>query len=1738
MITELIAKSVYSFLAQQIGQGNHVRRFFRLDGFEEAIYQSLLGIVKKDGNKLGERSLLVRTTAPIQGFESYALDSDKSATWYRNHLQLGQSLILIFNKRTSDAQSLKDIYRVTENLLATEGLDNLIEAAFKNYQLTSVQLNDLNKFLNRLRRHLPHPQLRDLAAFLNAINTHLSQHPGTPIEDSIADSLPYLGLFRCRDLSKVFNTPKGDRLLKDVYQTANLRSRLLDDSDLKKWLSQLEKTEFDDERPYGGPSPEEKRELLRNFLSDQLADREEWLPALNIDWSEVSAVLYKKARKTKSEKYQELAQQVQAILQEQQIKEDDLPLSVQDVIDDLEQGKNPADEGHTEEIIEFIDELGDGLPNRLKNQIRRLQGAKKYDGSDFIIGITDLAVQMMVPVQDDLKVQAELSVGFDSDQFSKIEAKHAETLLAFRTMYGGIENLMPSVKWNLADLWQLVEENADRVSYDEEEDGEREKVVNVPLSFDVRLTDDGVFIDSATLKWIYRSDSPTAVSLAQVKSEHSILAEKSSNGPLFQSQQQHLRIPIFSTSPDAQDIGDLDLSQPIKSFGVWYQNAVNLHEKLKEDLKPRTQSETWEAINSSIVELETIYAGFIQTVTSTGVLATNYDELLSSYQSLLETATIKLQKGNEVLNGFRLLTQAWMIGTKTFEDWAVMPFCHPIKLHWWFERTKQFDQFIAQLQNPKRESHIVDAKRFRQELVVTYSSANYPSLISLPDRSKAVHYFLPVQEHEGYELFWRADKANLAYGLDPELVTEADSEQAAKVSAHELTRVVKDYIETYPFVRDGLEIYIVQCRNSALPGLLVEQLHKISKKKNLRLNVIVHITPKQGGAPLYRRITDWLKNHEEFTTRPADDYFPPVAIKVLECSFDELVLQPEDTDLVILPDVLAERGQELETFLELTSGAAPLDYLPIYRVQQTPFEQDEFTRDIMLTPKPQAALLQLFYNVQWAAKERKKVPGDKIATFQMQVSLQDWEGELQNLHKKFNWVICYDTTVDRFLLENTLPDAVEVIRYSLGLGVKRRHNLTVSSTYRAQDVVIRRLTTNLEKLLPGTSNEYHEFRHKVASRLVDEAKQVSGDIVLRAAGPGAYLNELIGMVVAKYLTEKNYLEKNPGALISWIYLDDFAHWFDRQKMPDLLFVAIPSEANGQLPLHIEIIETKCVGAASFNREAVEAQQQVAQGINRLFQAWKPGDNHLDAPYWYYQLYQAVVGNLEIEQSRMRLWEVFRKRLPTGNFSLGMSGHSWVFCYDNSMEITGISKDGQADITIQDPEAVPHLFHHFGRAGLRKQLQDLVEQWEYEAPSDTWAPIHDLPLTETTADKSFEVAEKNDMESRPIKDRSSLDSEKVVESSPTTTTLQTDELTTWLERKSRELTRTLRDFGVQIYPIDIDNVDIGPSIVRFKIRLRPGETINRLQRIGTDLQRELAINTVPLIENVKGTRFVGIDLPHPNPSAIPLLPLLDQLSNADTNQLAFLAGQKADGQIVTSDLAKLPHLLVAGSTGSGKTVFLYSFIVSLLHQFGSDTLSLLLIDPKQTDFIFFEGLPHLIGGQVIIEPDEAITWLQHLMDEELTSRTQQLRDARTRDIHDYNARNPINPMGYIVVVIDEYADLVQVLVKKEREEFERQLVRLAQRARNVGIHLVIATQRPSADIVTSRLKTNLPARIGFRLPSHHDSATILDQAGAENLLGRGDMLFKSDDVTRLQAPFISTEDLMIYVEPLSNRRIDS
>ncbi len=350
----------------------------------------------------------------------------------------------------------------------------------------------------------------------------------------------------------------------------------------------------------------------------------------------------------------------------------------------------------------------------------------------------------------------------------------------------------------------------------------------------------------------------------------------------------------------------------------------------------------------------------------------------------------------------------------------------------------------------------------------------------------------------------------------------------------------------------------------------------------------------------------------------------------------------------------------------------------------------------------------------------------------------------------------------------------------------------------------------------------------------------------------------------------------------------------------------------------------------------------------------------------------------------------------------------------------------------------------------------------------------------------------------------------------------------VEERSKDVYRALDDIGVSLRgEIDPDLVDIGPSVVRFKARLQPGEKVADVQKRTKDLMRELKLPMEPMADNLPGTDLIHIDLPRESRQFARLSSVLHHYGSPELGLYSVPAGVTPAGEIEWLSLPELPHMLVAGSTGSGKSMFLYSLIASLAHYHGADDLEMVLVDPKRTDFILFSKLPHLRDGEIIVDGEEAVVKLTSLIKSEAQRRTDKLRENLHKDIYSYNENNPEDKIPPIFVVIDEFAELSNVLKGGEREEeFHDALQRLAQRARNVGIHLIVATQRPTADVIGGNIKANLPCRVSFQLGSGTDSRTVLDTAGAENLLGNGDMLLrrKGNEMKRLQGLYLPEEEI--------------
>jgi DNA segregation ATPase FtsK/SpoIIIE, S-DNA-T family len=367
----------------------------------------------------------------------------------------------------------------------------------------------------------------------------------------------------------------------------------------------------------------------------------------------------------------------------------------------------------------------------------------------------------------------------------------------------------------------------------------------------------------------------------------------------------------------------------------------------------------------------------------------------------------------------------------------------------------------------------------------------------------------------------------------------------------------------------------------------------------------------------------------------------------------------------------------------------------------------------------------------------------------------------------------------------------------------------------------------------------------------------------------------------------------------------------------------------------------------------------------------------------------------------------------------------------------------------------------------------------------------------------------------------------------------------VQQNAQTIRDTLAEFNIEV---EMEGANIGPKVTQYTLKPPSGVKLTRITALETNIALNLAAQSLRIEAPIPGQRAVGIEVPNRKAADVRLYGVLTSKQwKTDQEPLAFAIGKDISGEAVVGELNKMPHLLIAGQTGSGKSVMINTLLTSLLYRNSPSEMKLILVDPKQVEMAPYEDIPHLLTP-VITEPDKTISALKWAVNE-MERRYKLLADEKFRDIKSYNQkiqsgskkisvpdedgneqRVDDGAMPYIVIVIDELADLMMVAAR----DVEALIVRLAQKARAVGIHLVLATQRPSVDVITGLIKANIPARIAFTVASQIDSRTILDQVGAEKLLGQGDMLMLTPSMAkpkRIQGAWVMDEEVVKITDHL-------
>lgn len=345
----------------------------------------------------------------------------------------------------------------------------------------------------------------------------------------------------------------------------------------------------------------------------------------------------------------------------------------------------------------------------------------------------------------------------------------------------------------------------------------------------------------------------------------------------------------------------------------------------------------------------------------------------------------------------------------------------------------------------------------------------------------------------------------------------------------------------------------------------------------------------------------------------------------------------------------------------------------------------------------------------------------------------------------------------------------------------------------------------------------------------------------------------------------------------------------------------------------------------------------------------------------------------------------------------------------------------------------------------------------------------------------------------------------------------------IKKNAQIIKETLADFKVDV---EMEEANIGPRVTQFTLKPPSGVRLQKITALDTNIALNLAAESIRIEAPIPGKKAVGIEVPNKKSAIVTLRGIIESNQwKHDDSKLSFAIGKDISGKSIIGQLDAMPHLLIAGQTGSGKSIMINTFLLSLLYKNSPSELKLILVDPKRVELSPYNHIPHLLT-QVITDPDKCLSALKWAVDE-MERRYELLAEKGKREIKSFNNSNAEEKLPYIVIVIDELADLMMVAAR----DVESLIVRIAQKARAVGIHLVLATQRPSVDVITGLIKANIPARIAFTVASQIDSRTIIDQTGAEKLLGKGDLLFTTPQITkpqRIQGAFVSEDEVNAVV----------
>lgn len=1722
----LIGRWITEYINQYLKENKEKQAskvLLKIDNISYEYAPAILTAINDAEEKLSQKyHPLLKTVTPIEGYENFSCKDHETSVWLRNFVKPGQVLILILNKKTPEAQSLKDIVSIDESqLLAPKGFDALINMLIENEIFNISEVGILKTFLKAYQK-ITDSQLSLILNFLEAIINSDSQ---LSISEKIGINLNCLRLFREKNI-RIDNKEILINTLKKNYFLSNLRknnSVYLDPQKIilsvNRFIENEQNSNFSNEIwSIIGQDESLLLDKVQNFINRKNNE------LLEISLNTAENLFGFKHKNTIKDRLLNVREQVMidatssvhAVEEEEKtnaikIKEEKEKRYDEGMLCVLQKNDLEEIRAFRNEFASFLEE--EGLTKTIINIENKLENPSIYN--DLLEGLFSELLVMLEKIEHE---------NFTGNINFVLKKSSKETI---PSVYVDFFN------YHLNSL-SLLSKNI-VIEKIKKSDGEENVLLPEAISFDIEIMQNEKIISKTEF---YIDTSCLDIKNNSFFDFFNDIQEGENIGYICVEQQKHVKYSfdsILNELTAQTELSDKKLLNHIKNFEQFQSKYALLVKKSIKD-----------GINNKLLkDIVTVVDNFLD----------------HSYEDV-----------NAVRKIYGLINQ---IGVTDYIDFnssskkvskKVISLFNPLRFISYMYKLIHFGNLVAELSNTSYNHNkvrsIEDIQQYKiyqknktSHLAPGYLSGDYSN------------YFFEQEESYGEGIY------------TTEEYKESDSNQANNFS-EEISKIAQDYIRVYPYSSDCLDILFLYVTNLDYVKKSIEKLFKKNVIK--KLNITIHSPSKSG--VLYDELNQWLSAKEEYVT-PISNLggLPRLELSVLphtsEQGLEEKLLKSmTDFDIAIFVDYFGQKNNLNipKSFFSRPLLECNLEDEDWFKVEETSYRStQDGTRLINYISQKQPKIFMKFYDLQYVIQSGISVnKNDATQVLQGQIQVTQTEkNDLYNLvHDKFNWVVTYDKYMDPTLVTQ-VTDKANIIRYHIDKKGRDEVKILVSSSESVKRYIDKnnnyyyheRLSNRIKDLLNIKNIEEETVRN-----IIYEVKKLSGASVLRSLGPGKFVHELLSV----YLTTTNEsIDSKGNQVVIWTMCDELDWFRKNQKRPDLLKTTIQyNNQTKKYKIEFKLIELKLVHYNSYESEVIDAEKQLDQGEKTLLKYFDLSEIVLDQEVRLESLKKLLLEARAYNQKELNILENlnFNKKV---DFEFKKEIHAYIYSqdvnfenknnidigkYENKFEINRtkiktftrsyilkalkIKNDLENISSYTLPEesinfkefilnsSIEYFLEDPNLSNKLKENEEKVGKGEIKEYFDkeTSIKVNNYSNDQFIDNKSFTEREKNlymDLEKN-----SDIDFDQ---NFPEILALQNLEIPVENNQKKME-DKKQGDYYSQVLKTKLninkiefipERVVVGANIIRVIGNIPPTQSFSLIEKKIKDMALWLKIDNPPNVFNDKNG--INIDINRPDPETIlfsEFMKYVRKQFSSEKLKKDFLVpiGLNPLNDVMYIDLSGTePHMLVAGSTGSGKSVSLKSIVLSLMCLYSPKELQFGFIDPKKVEFMSFKELKHVM--KVLTDINDAADFLDDMVIE-MERRYSLFSEKTVENLNNYNIYVTNDPdsnqvLPRIIIVFDEFADFM-LRDKEFSKRIENTISRIGQKGRAAGIHMIVCTQSPKAEIINTTIKNNLLARLGLKVTDAVASNVVLDTSGAEYLAGKGDYLLKKDrSPVRGKSPYL-------------------